>query len=116
MNRIVGVVLIGVATLTMSGQTAIPAPSQIDEEQTKWIDHALRAMQRIRVGATRSELLEVFTSEGGLSTPSQQTYVYRQCPFIKVDVRFAVSSREAELPTDKIVVISRPYLDWSIAD
>jgi len=73
-------------------------------------------MQRIRVGGTRSELLNVFTTEGGLSTASQRTYVYRHCPYIKVDVKFAASSPEKELPTDKIIDISRPYLDWSIMD
>jgi hypothetical protein len=81
MNRIVGVILIGLATLTGSGQTATPAPSPIDREQTKWIDNALRSMQRIGVGATRSDLSEVFTTEGGLSTTSQRTYVYRHCPY-----------------------------------
>ena len=32
-----------------------------------------------------------------------------------VDVKFAASSRTEELPADKIVQISRPYLEWSIA-
>jgi len=68
----------------------------------------------VRVGGTRSELLKIFTTEGGLSAPSQQTYVYRHCPYIKVDVKFATGDQE--LPTDKIVDISRPYLDWSKAD
>ena len=92
------------------------APSQIGWEHTKWIDNALRAIQTIKVGMTRSELMTVFTTEGGLSTTSQRTYVYRQCPYIKVDVKFAATSREEELPTDRIVQISRPYLAWFVAD
>jgi len=63
---------------------------------------------------TRSDLMKVFTTEGGVSTISQRTYVYRQCPYIKVDVKFA--NRDRELPTDKIVEVSRPYLAWSVAD
>jgi hypothetical protein len=43
-----------------------------------------------------------------------RTYVYRQCPYIKVDVKFAASSRDGELPTDKIVEVSRPYLAWFV--
>jgi hypothetical protein len=76
----------------------------------------LNATRTIKVGMTRSDLMKVFTTEGGLSATSQRTYVYRQCPYIKVDVKFAASSRNEELPTDRIVEISRPYLDWSVAD
>ena len=90
--------------------------SQIDREHTAWLTDVLNAMQSIKVGMTRSDLMKVFTTEGGLSTTSQRTYVYRQCPYIKVDVKFAASSRHEELPTDKIVEVSRPYLAWSVMD
>jgi hypothetical protein len=60
--------------------------------------------------------MKVFTTEGGLSTRFEQTYAYRQCPYIKVDVKFAVSRRDEELPTDKIIEISRPYLAWIVVD
>jgi len=92
------------------------SPSQIQREHTAWIAGALNAMQTIKVGMTRSDMMKVFTTEGGLSTTSQRTYVYRQCPYIKVDVKFAASSRDEELPTDKIVEVSRPYLSWSVMD
>ena len=52
----------------------------------------------------------------GISTASRRTYVHRECPYIKVDVKFAAASPMQELPTDKIVEISRPYLEWSVAD
>ena len=90
--------------------------SEINAEQTKWIEGVLRSIGTITVGMTRSELLQVFTGEGGLSTTSQRTYVHRQCAYIKVDVKFASGNPERELPTDKIVEISRPYLAWSVAD
>ena len=92
------------------------SPSQIDAEHTAWLASALNAMQTIKVGMSRSDLMKVFTTEGGLSTTSLRTYVYRQCPYIKVDVKFAASSRDEELATDKIVEISRPYLAWFVAD
>src|SRR5215469_13059542 len=106
--------------LCLLGVTAIvrleaqQAPSQIDREHTVWITGVLNATQTIKVGMTRSDLMKVFTTEGGVSTISQRTYVYRQCPYIKVDVKFV--SRDRELPTDKIVEVSRPYLAWSVAD
>lgn len=88
----------------------------IDREHTAWIAFTLRSIQAIKAGMTRSDLMKVFTTEGGLSTSSERTYVYRQCPYIKVDVKFSNSSHGEELPTDKIVEISRPYLAWSVTD
>jgi hypothetical protein len=101
-------------TAVAQSQTQLRSP-RTDQEHTAWISTALSRMQTIKVGMTRSELMNVFTTEGGLSTTSQRTYVYRECPYIKVDVTFAPSSRE-ELPTDKIVKVSRPYLAWSVMD
>jgi len=92
------------------------SPSQIEQEHTAWIAGALNAMQTIKVGMTRSDLMKLFTTEGGLYTTSQRTYVYRQCRYIKVDVKFAASNRDEEFPTDKIVEVSRPYLAWSVMD
>jgi hypothetical protein len=74
------------------------------------------ACKRSKVGMSRSDLVRLFTTEGGLSTTSRRTYVYRRCLYIKVDVKFAASSRDGELPTDKIVAVSRPHLAWSVMD
>src|SRR3954471_2433706 len=54
----------------------------------EWITSVLKEIQTIRPGMTRTELLTVFTTEGGLSTGLARTYVYRGCPYIKVDVTF----------------------------
>jgi hypothetical protein len=42
----------------------VPSSSS-DEEHTEWIASALRSIQTIKVGVTRSELMKVFTTEGG---------------------------------------------------
>jgi hypothetical protein len=97
----------------LGSQQSLP---QADGDHTEWIAGVLKATQSIKVGMTRSDLLKVFTTEGGLSWSTQRTYVYRQCPYIKVDVKFAASSNTEELPKDKIVEISRPYLAWSSMD
>jgi hypothetical protein len=69
---------------------------------------------------TRSELMKVFTTEGGLEfkndTTSRRTYVYRKCPYIKVDVTLAIANPAVDLPTDKVTEISRPYLAWTVTD
>jgi len=117
MTRLVGITVMCVLVFSASAHFGYgQGGSEIDQAHTTWIANALQVMQAVKVGMTRSDLLRVFTTEGGLSTSAQRTYVYRRCPYIKVDVRFAASSREKELPTDKIVEISRPYLAWSVFD
>ena len=117
MDRLARFVFLCILSVSAIAQSEPPqTPSQIERDHTAWIAGALNAMQTIKVGMTRSDLVKLFTTEGGLSTTSRRTYVYRQCPYIKVDVKFAASSRDGELPTDKIVEVSRPYLAWSVMD
>jgi hypothetical protein len=85
----------------------------LDRAHTQWIETVMAYIATIKVGMTRSDLLKVFTTEGGLSTRTHQTYVLKQCPYIKVDVEFSPSTEES---TDKITKISRPYLYYSIVD
>jgi hypothetical protein len=104
-------------------QAHSPQPSQ---SETEWVASSLKEMQKIKVGMTRADLLKVFTTEGGLSTGLDRTYVYRKCPYIKVDVEFAAVGRPArdkngrvtlvEASGDVIRKISRPYLEWSVLD
>ena len=117
MSQILGTILVGLLSLSAVGQTSNPVlASQGDAEHTVWIADTLRSIHTVKVGQTRADLLKAFTTEGGISTTSQRQYVYRQCPFIKVLVKFAAADREKELPTDKIIEISRPYLEWSVMD
>jgi len=93
--------------------------SQMDQEHRKWIDQVMRTISTIKPGMTRKDVLRVFSEEGGLSTRRQRKYVYKHCPYIKVDVEFSIPEGDDELTEnrdDKIVKISRPYLEYSIAD
>jgi hypothetical protein len=117
MHRIIGILVLFFVVLSAAAHSQQSPPrSAFNPEHTEWISNALRSMQNVKVGMTRADLMRIFGTEGGISTTSQRTYVYRQCPYIKVDVKFAASSREGEMPTDKIIEISRPYLEWSIMD
>jgi hypothetical protein len=69
----------------------------------------------------------VFTTEGGLLFSGlQRTFVSRDCPYFKVDVEFQAVGRTdpdasgrttlVEGEEDIIRTISRPYLQFSIAD
>lgn len=86
----------------------------------EWVAKSLSKIQTIKIGATRADLLKIFREEGGLSTRANRTYVYHECPYIKVDVEFKfvedALNRLSEYPGDEIIKISKPYLDWSILD
>jgi hypothetical protein len=100
--------------------TPCRAGGNVDKDLTKQISDILTECKKIKPGATRAELLAVFTTEGGLSTATHRTFVHRRCPYVKVDVEFTPSEPKQkaldERPTDTIRKISRPYLEWSIMD
>jgi len=108
--------------LDSAGRSIEPLPtnSVADANLTKQISKILTECQKIKPGMTRAELLKVFTTEGGLSTATHRTFVYRDCAHLKIDVDFNLSDSKQnaleERPTDTISKISKPYLDWSICD
>ena len=95
------------------------ASSRIETHQ-EWIAKNLREIEAVKVGMTRAELAKVFTTEGGLSTRTQQRFVYRECRYIKVDVEFEAVGQTGNptirSPEDKIKKISKPFLEWTISD
>jgi hypothetical protein len=96
------------------------------EKHDEWARDTLVKMESIRPGMTREELLKVFRTEGGLSTGLRRTFLSRECPYFKVDVQFRAVGRPGrdtsgrvtleEDSRDIIIQISRPYLQFSIAD
>ena len=126
MSKVVVLFVASVASLVLTvSALSVQSPPQ-SQEQTEWIAHSLKEMQTVKVGMTRADLLKVFTTEGGLSTGLNRTYVYRQCPLIKVDVEFEPVGRPArdgegrvtliEANEDVIKKVSKPYLDWGVTD
>jgi uncharacterized membrane protein len=116
MNRIVlAIVLILTAT-----SIAATKKKETNEEHTKWIASVMDSIQTIKPGMTREDLLKMFTTEGGLSNRLHRTYVYKECPYIKVTVEFEAAENTddhlTEMPEDKIVKISMPFLQYGVAD
>ena len=118
--------LAGMAALT--AWTHVPGRAQNNSEMTntQWVQRVLLKMSCITPGMTRADLLRIFTTEGGLSTGLQRTYVSQDCPYFKVDVTFQAvgrpeSDREGRVTLvedgrDRIASISRPYLAFSVMD
>lgn len=109
-------ILLFVFTPGLRAQQVASSPG----DQNVWAMNALKEMQTVQVGMTRSDLEKVFMIDGGGSTRKSQTYVYRKCIYLKVDVEYApvemADGRWEEAAHDKIVKISKPYLDNPILD
>jgi hypothetical protein len=90
------------------------------QERTRWIAKLLRQIGKIEPGMRRKALLDIFTTEGGISTRFERTYVSVECPFIKVDVKFKAGNDRSdalkEEPDDIIESMSKPYLAWGTMD
>jgi hypothetical protein len=122
------VLLLLVLLLVPGSVCAQTEQTQTDSNQqhVQWVAESLKAMQSVKPGMTRAELLRVFTTEGGESTGLRRTYMYRQSPYFKVDVEFEAVGRPArdsdgrvtlvESDADTIKTISGPYLRFSIVD
>jgi hypothetical protein len=86
------------------GQNQAPSPPKGDWEHTLWIDGTLTAIESIEVGKSHKELDSLFEPEGGIHARAEgYVYIYKQCPYIKVNVQFTNDG--------KISRISRPYLE-----
>ena len=115
--NVIGNVRFEIKHNTSTGQplelVTLPGEPVIDWGHSQWVNNVLVWIATIKPGMTRSDLLRVFTTEGGLSTRTHRTYMLKQCPTIKVDVEFSISRNEAD---DKITQISKPYLDYGVSD
>jgi hypothetical protein len=107
-------------------QTRSAGNGPVAQDHIAWVSQALQKMQTIKPGMTRLELLQVFTTEGGLSSGLHRRFVSRDCPYFKVDVEFKPAPRpdfntfkvlnSVEDNRDTIIKISEPYLQFSITD
>jgi hypothetical protein len=103
----------------LSAAAIVPSSKSRADEHTEWIAKSLKEIETVKVGTTRNDLLKVFQEEGGISTRTWRRYVYRECPYIKVDVEFepvGEPEKRSQSPKDKIIKISKPFLEWSIMD
>jgi len=119
-------VLAVVCASSLVKPTAFSAQDPCSEKREEWVRDTLAKMEMVRPGMTRGELLRVFRTEGGLSTGLQRRFVSRECAYSKVDVEFQAVGRPdrdnegrvtlEEDERDIIVKVSRPYLQFTIAD
>jgi hypothetical protein len=116
--------VIGGASVLQAGPKG--SQGQSSQSHVAWVSDVLKRMQTIRPGMTRKTLLKVFTTEGGLSTGLQRTYVSRDCPYFKVSVEFQAVGRPSQDENGRVIMVegdediilkvSTPYLQFSVMD
>ena len=66
---------------------------------------------------TGKSLSGSFEEDGGLQFRTQVRSVFKDCPDIKIDVEFSAEDESAYgNRDDKVVNLSRPYLEYPAAD
>ena len=91
------------------------AANSADEDLTKQLSAVLMDVHKIKPGMTRAELEKMFSEQrGGSVQPflfrQHETFDYRKCELVHVDIDFRASDSKEERPTDIIDKISKPYL------
>src|SRR6266513_3414081 len=78
----------------------LPGEPVIDWGHTQWVGNVLAWIATIKLGMTRSDLLRVFTTEGGLSTRTHRTYVLKQFRLSKLtqSSQFQGTKRKTKSP------------------
>lgn len=79
----------------------------------------LKEIQTLKIGMTRADVERLFTREGGFrggTLRASGQFFYTKCPYIKLTVQFEPGGGGSkELPQDKIVSMSQPFLEATIA-
>ncbi len=94
----------------------LPTSYGSDKILTEKVTEIITEADSLKEGNTRADVRKYFTTEGGISTPSQRTYVSKRCPYIKIDIQFRPVNADKESMGDVIQKISKPYLSLSIID
>ena len=110
------------AVLVLSSQPSIerraPAQSPAKCDDCGVIEEALKAVSDLVPGRSRERVEQEFRLDGGLHFfHGPRRYTFRKCPLIKVDIEFKqFDGQQDELPTDPVVKVSRPYLEYPFSD
>lgn len=86
------------------------------------VQQALQAVNGIQRGMKRRDLEKEFRLDGGpiFNSVAYQIYVYRPCPYIKVEVGFERVDDKGNWamggPNDVVKYVAHPFIDYPVMD
>ena len=91
-------------------------PAQCDS--CALVEEALKTVQGLTPGTPRSKVELDFRADGGLQQiPGPTRYLFKKCPLIKIEVEFThFEGQQDGMPSDQVVKVSRPYLEYPASD
>ncbi len=113
--KLTGVLVFAVAILASPGSSRQTTP----QNHCGVIEEALQETAKLKPEMTRDKVEVNFVLDGGMQFERTSRYLFRKCSFIKVDVEFAergAGSPKEFSATDRVVKVSRPYLEYPAFD
>ena len=100
-----------------------PARAESDQarsERRAWLERCIKDFQSIKPGLTRGQVDKLLRHDGGLMQATHWRYRHPDCDYFKVDVDYAMKPDAAggfvASANDRVVAVSKPYLEWPIDD
>ena len=96
----------------------VSGPKMFAEQPCSVIEKALRAAENLKKGMLRSEVEKQFVLDGGASFRDETIYTYRDCPYLKVKIRFnrMQDKRPDSMDADTVESASNLYVEWPHGD
>lgn len=93
------------------------AEQQGNANECQFLKQVLNDYQHVRIGSTRRDVERYFTLGGGGQFPSKARYVHPKCNYLHVEVGFELlKPEEGSSPEDKVVEVSRLYVEYPAKD
>ena len=82
----------------------LAAQGEASRDRIAWVAKCREELRRIKPGMTRKEVEAALKEDVASQAPLIATFVHRDCPCFKIDVEFTSQD-------DKVIKVSKPYLD-----
>ena len=114
----------GIAVIIAAAWVA-NGPAQAPNEYNRCcsvVQDALKAVGGVHQGMKRRDLEKDFRLDGGVQFNNQayQIYVYRPCPYIKIEVGFERKDEQGNWamggPNDVVKYVAHPFIDYPVMD
>ena len=125
MRRILTSLIFACAFFALSFLCAAQQPSNVQQPSRQdqleaLIKEVLEVAGNLKEGSIRSEVERDFTLDGGIQFRGTSRYMFKKCHFIKIEVTFSKDERAGTWidgsPEDRVVTVSKPYLEYPVMD